>query len=124
MKVIDLNEQYKELYFLCLEDWSEEMREADNHKKIWYNKMKDRGLRVKLALDDNENVGGMIQYIPILRAAENDVKDKGAKGMVAWGMEWGVSDALFIDNKQVRTGPPPSYEKIRKAISKKVKKLL
>lgn len=37
--------------------------------------------------------------------------------------EWGMSDALFIDNRQVRTGPPPSYEKIRKKIAKRVKKL-
>jgi len=38
-------------------------------------------------------------------------------------MEWGISDALYIDDKQVRTGPPPSYEKIYKLISKKVRKL-
>jgi len=38
-------------------------------------------------------------------------------------LEWGVSDALFIDGKQVRTGPPPSYEKIKKKIVKRVKKL-
>jgi len=37
-------------------------------------------------------------------------------------MEWGIADALFIDNKQVRTGPPPSYEKIRKMIAKRVGK--
>lgn len=37
--------------------------------------------------------------------------------------EWGISDALFIGGKQIRTGPPPSYQKIRKAIEKKVKRL-
>ncbi len=36
--------------------------------------------------------------------------------------EWGISDGLFIDGKQVRTGPPPSYEKIRRRIGKRVKK--
>ena len=36
---------------------------------------------------------------------------------------WGIADALFIDDKQVRTGPPPSYEKIKKLIAKRVKKL-
>ena len=36
--------------------------------------------------------------------------------------EWGIDDALFIDDKQVRTGPLPSYEKIRKLIAKRVKK--
>jgi len=38
-------------------------------------------------------------------------------------LEWGIADALFIDGKQVRTGPPPSYEKIKKLIIKRVKKL-
>jgi hypothetical protein len=38
-------------------------------------------------------------------------------------LEWGISDALFIDGEQIRTGPPPSYEKIRKKIARKVKKL-
>jgi GNAT superfamily N-acetyltransferase len=65
MNVIDLNPQNQELYFQCLEDWSDEIKEAGNHKACWYNKHKDRGLRVKLALDDNSEVGGMIQYLPI-----------------------------------------------------------
>jgi len=37
--------------------------------------------------------------------------------------EWGISDGLFIDGKQVRTGPPPSYEKIKKRIWKRVKRV-
>ena len=260
MKVIDLTEDYKQLYFVCLEDWCEEMKEGGDHKEVWYNKMKDKGLGVKLALDDNGKVGGMIQYIPIehsfaegkdlyfinciwvhgykkgrgnfqkkgmgkalLQAAEADAKAQGANGMVAWGislpfwmkaswfkkqgytkvdkqegqvllwkpftnnailpkwikqkkkpemtpgkvtvtaflngwcpaqnivferakraasefrdkvvfreintfdrkvfLEWGIADALFIDDKQVRTGPPPSYEKVKKLIAKRVKKL-
>jgi len=262
MEIVDLTEKYNPLYFVCLEDWSEEIKEAGNHKEVWYDKMKDRGLRVKLALDDAGEVGGMIQYLPIehsfaegkdlyfihciwvhgykkgrgnfqkkgmgkslLQAAENDVKEKGVKGMAAWGiplpfwmkaswfkkhgyikvdkngflgevllwkpftedavppgwikpkkkpglipgkvtvtaflngwcpaknmvferakraasefgdrvvfrkidtfdrevfLEWGISDDLYIDDKQVRTGPPPSYEKIRKLIAKRVKKL-
>ncbi|MCE5249007.1 GNAT family N-acetyltransferase [bacterium] len=260
MEIIDLNEEYNPIYFTCLEDWSDEIREAGNHKEIWYSIMKDKGLRVKLALDDKEQVGGMIQYIPIehsfaegedlyfihciwvhghkqgrgnyqkkgmgkalLTAAENDAKDRGAKGMAAWGlslpiwmkaswfkkhgytradkigiqslmwkqftkdslpprwirekkkpetipgkvtvtaflngwcpamnmvferakraaaeagdgvvfkeintcdrtvmMEWGIADALFIDDKQVRTGPPPSYKKLKKIMEKKVNKL-
>jgi len=262
MKIIDLVDEYKQLYFVCLEDWTEEMKEAGDHKEVWYNKMKNKGLRVKLALDDRGEVGGMIQYIPIeysfvegkelyfvnciwvhgykqgrgnfqkrglgkalLQAAENDVKAMGVKGIAAWGiplpfwmkaswfkkqgytkvdkqgflgnvllwkpfisdvmppkwikqkkkpetipgkvaitaflngwcpaqnlvferakraasefgdkvmfrkidtfdretfLEWGIADALFIDNKQVRTGPPPSYEKIKKMIAKRVRKL-
>ncbi|MDH4218418.1 MAG: GNAT family N-acetyltransferase [Candidatus Aminicenantes bacterium] len=260
MEIIDLTEEYQEKYFVCLEDWSEEMKEAGNHKELWCNKMKDKGLRVKLAIDDNK-VCGMVQYVPVeysfidgkdlyfihciwvhgykkgvgnyqkkgvgkalLQAAENDVKSLAAKGIAAWGiswpfwmkaswfkkqgytkvdkdgtsvllwkpfaddaippkwikekkkpgkkadkvlvtsfingwcpaqnmvferakraasefgdkvefqrihtfdrdvfLEWGIADALFIDGKQIRTGPPPSYEKIRKKIARRVKKLV
>ncbi|NIM91169.1 MAG: hypothetical protein GTO17_09500 [Candidatus Aminicenantes bacterium] len=38
-------------------------------------------------------------------------------------LEWGIGDGLFIDGKKVRTGPPPSYEKIKKKIARRVKKL-
>ena len=262
MKIVDLAEQHRDLYYVCLEDWSDEMKEAGNHKECWYHMMKEKGLGVKLALDENGEVGGMIQYIPIehsfaegnnlyvimciwvhghkkgrgdfrkkgfgrglLQAAENDVRERGAEGIVAWGipmpfwmkaswfrkqgylkadqngffgpvllwkpfkddaipprwikqnkkpegvpgritvtgfnngwcpaqsiaferakraasefgnsvtfneiytsdrsimLEWGISDALYIDAKKVRTGPPPSYEKIKKKISKQVKRL-
>jgi len=260
MKIIDLGDEYKELYFVCLEDWSEEMKESGGHKEVWYNEMKNKDLRVKLATDDYGMVGGMIQYMPIehafaegkdlyfihciwvhgykkgrgnfrkkgmgkalLKAAEDDAKERDAKGIVAWGismpfwmkaswfkkhgykkadklgmqvlmwkpftadaippkwikekkkpdvlpgkvavtsfrhgwcpaqnialerakraakefgdkvefkeidtlnrdvfLEWGIADALFIDNKQVRTGPPPSFEKIKKKIAKRVRRL-
>lgn len=260
MKIIDLSDKQKPAYFACLEDWSDEMKEAGDHKEIWYEKYKDRNLGVKLAVDDDGEVCGMIQYLPVeesvaegkdlyfipciwvhghkkgvgnrqkrgmgkalLRAAEEDARARGAKGIAAWGLsipvwmkaswfrkrgyrkadkqgimslvwkpftedaepprwikqkkkpelvagkvtvttykngwcsaqnitferakraaaefgdrvvfrevdtsekavveEWGLSDALFIDHKQVRTGPPPAYEKIRKKIAKKVKRL-
>jgi len=260
MKIIDLPEEHQQQYFMCLEDWSDEMKEAGDHKEVWYHKMKDSGLGVKLALDDDDNVGGMIQYIPIehsivdgsdlyfiyciwvhghkkgrgnfqkkgmgtalLQAAEADARSRGAKGIAAWGvwlpfwmkaswfkkhgyrkvdregmqvllwkpftddavppkwiksrkkpetipgrttvtaflngwcpagnmtferakraaaefgdrvvfqeidtsdrdvfLEWGISDALYIDGKSVRTGPPPSYDKIKSLIAKRSKKL-
>ncbi|MDP2337421.1 MAG: hypothetical protein Q8N05_13435 [Bacteroidota bacterium] len=34
--------------------------------------------------------------------------------------EWGIQDGLFIDGKEIRTGPPPSYEKIRRRITRRV----
>jgi len=260
VQIIDLTDEYQPLYFVCLEDWSAEIKEAGNHKEVWYNKMKDKGLGAKLALDENGEVGGMIQYVPIehsfaagndlysidciwvhghkkgrgnfqkkgmgtalLQAAEADAKARGAKGMAAWGLwlpfwmkaswfkkngykkvdrqgiqvllwkpftdeatpprwikqrkkpetipgkvtvtaflngrcpaqnmvlerakraaselgdavvfrqvdtfdrevfsEWGIADALFIDDNQVRTGSPPPYEKIKKLIARRVKKL-
>ena len=260
MKIVDLTDERKDLYLVCLEDWSAEMKDAGDKKRLWYDKMQGRGLRVKLSLDDTGTVGGVIQYAPIehtfvegkdlyfiyciwvhgykrgrgnfqkqgmgkalLAAAEADAGERGAKGMVAWGvslpfwmraswfkkhgyrkvdkkgmqvllwkpftdaaippkwikekkkperihgqvtvtsfisgwcsaqnivyerakraaaefgdkvvfqeidtfdrptlLEWGNSDALFIDGKEVRTGPPPSYEKLRKLIAQRLKRL-
>jgi len=40
------------------------------------------------------------------------------------GMEWGASDALFVDGRQVRTGPPPRYEKVRNLIARRAARLL
>jgi len=258
MEIIDLTPEHEQIYCECLEDWSDEIKEAGDHKAIWYQKMKDQGLRVKLALDDSGCAGGMIQYAPIektfvqghnlyfvyciwvhgykkgrgnfqkkgfgkalLKAAEQDTRELGAKGIAAWGIswpfwmkaswfqkhgytrvdkekgrvllwkpftedanapkwlaqkkkphaepgqvtvtafmngwcpgqnlvferarraaaefgdrvvfravdtfqpevfsEWGIIDGLFIDGKKVRTGPPPSYKKIKKLIAKRVK---
>ena len=248
MQIIDLNEKYHSIYFACLEDWSDDIREAGNHKEIWFQKFKDKGLRVKHAVEDDK-VFGMIQYLPIeysmvegkelyfinciwvhghkqgvgnrqkrgigtklLQAAEEDVKSLNVKGMAAWGLalpfwmkaswfkkkgykkidkfgiavllwkpfteeavpphwikakkkpqlaegkvkvtsfingwcpaqnmicervefqeistseketliDWGISDALFVDEKEIRTGPPPSYKKIKRIISKRVNRL-
>jgi GNAT superfamily N-acetyltransferase len=260
LEIIDFTGEHEKEYFVCLEDWSEEMAEAGDHKESWYGAMKDEGLRVKLAVDEGGRVGGMIQYVPVeqsfiegtgsyfinciwvhghkqgrgdyrkkgmgkalLRAAEDDAVSLGAKGIAAWGIsmpfwmesswyrkrgyvkadkngmavllwkpfaddaepprwikrkkkpepipgkvtvtsfingwcpaqnlvyerawraaaefgdrvvfeeyntfdrdtlkEWGIVDGLYIDGKEVRTGPPPSFDKIRKKIAKRVKKL-
>lgn len=260
MQIVTLTPEHEKLYCVCLEDWSNEIREAGDHKSRWLEKMRTRGLRVKLALDDTGQVGGMIQYVPIeeafvegrdlyfilciwvhghkqgrgnfqkrgmgtalLEAAEKDARGLGAKGTAAWGMalpffmraswfkkhgyakadslgmqillwkrftddaepprwirskkrpdpvpgkvavtalvngwcpgmnmaferakraaaefgdlvefraidtsdrdnfrEWGEADAIFVDGKGIRMGPPPSYDKIQKAVAKRVKKL-
>jgi GNAT superfamily N-acetyltransferase len=260
MKITDISPETEQKYFCCLEEWSDDIREAGDHKQKWYERMKDKGVRVKFALDDNGVIGGMIQYLPVeqsvftgrdlfailciwvhgykqgigdyrrkgmgtalLEAAEADCKSMGAKGMAAWGMalpfwmkaswfkrkgykvadragisqllwkpfaedaepprfirtkktpgrdiekvnitifrngwcpvmnlvseralraagefgdsvnvteydtldrqiveEWGITDGLFIDGRKIRTGPPPSYEKIRRKVEKRVKRL-
>jgi GNAT superfamily N-acetyltransferase len=260
MRVIDLAVDQEALYCQCLEEWSDEMREAGTLKAQWYRRMKGRGLRVKVSVDEKGTVGGMIQYGPIenvpihgehlyyvyciwvhgykegrgnfqrkgmgtalLRAAEEDVKRLGASGLVVWGvsipvfmraswfrkqgythadsdgmmkllwkrfsedavaprwskqrkvpsrepgkvvvtslrngwcpgqnlvcerakraaaefkdkvvlteidtferdvaMEWGAMDALFVDARQIRTGPPPGYERIRREIEKRARRL-
>jgi len=57
MDIVDLTPEHETLYHMCLEDWSDEIREAGDHKKVWCNKMKEKGLRVKLALDDDGQAG-------------------------------------------------------------------
>ena len=37
--------------------------------------------------------------------------------------DWGICDAFYIDKKEVRIGPPPSYDKIYVLIQKRVNKL-
>lgn len=123
MKITDLNEQNKNSYFLCLMDNNAELKEVGHYKESWYNKMKDKGLCVKLAEDDDGRLGGLIQYMPVeysfadgkdlyfincifvlgskkdggnfrkkgmgralIKAAEDDIKAKGAKGIAAWGV--------------------------------------
>ena len=259
MKIVDLSPEYEAVYFKCLEDWSDEMAESGDHKACWYQKMKDKGLIVKLALDDEGKAGGMIQAIPIedsvaegenlyfipctwvhgykkgrgnfqkkgmgkalLGAVEDEVRRLGKYGLVAWGLalpfwmkaswykkqgfrtadrkgialmvwkpfhpdaqkprwikrrrkpvclagvvtvtgfingacpagnitferakraaaafgdrvrfekidtsnretflEWGLSDSIYIDNKEITNGPPLSYEKILKKIRRQLKK--
>lgn len=64
MNIVDLSPEHVSAYVCCLEDWSEEMQESGDHKAVWFEKMKERGLRVKLALEGDRAVG-MIQYLPI-----------------------------------------------------------
>jgi len=258
MKITDITSENEGLYFCCLEEWSDEMKEAGDYKQKWYEHMKDKGLRVKFALDDNNIIGGMIQYVPIehsmfegenlyvvlclwvhghkqgrgnyfhrgmgtalLNAAEEDCRQLGTNGLVTWGLvipvfmrasffrrkgytvvdkngfmrllwkpfnenaipprfmnpkklpkkgsekvnitmfrngwcpavnvaferairaslefqgeiniqeydsknreivnEWGIHEGLYIDGKEVRTGPPASFAKIRRKIAGRVK---
>ena len=65
MKIIDLDESHEKIYFCCLEDWSDEMPEAGDHKEKWYRKMKENQLIVKLAINDAGQACGMIQALPI-----------------------------------------------------------
>ncbi len=122
--VVDLTPEHEREYLVCLEDWpGSDLLEAGDHKARWYARMREQGLRVKLALDATGRVGGMIQYVPIerspavgrglefilciwvhahakgrgdlrghgmgtalLAAAEADARTRGVAGMAAWGI--------------------------------------
>jgi len=51
VKIVNLEEKHEETYFMCLEGWSSEMKEAGDHKENWYKTIKEKNydLGVKLA---------------------------------------------------------------------------
>ena len=51
MQVVDLTPEHERLYFVCLKDWSDLLKEAVDRRQAWCREMRDRGLRVKLAVD-------------------------------------------------------------------------
>lgn len=66
VRVVDLAPEHEPLYFVCLEDWAgAELAQAGDQKARWFRRMSGLGLKVKLALDADDRVGGMIHYLPI-----------------------------------------------------------
>ena len=125
MKIVDLTDEHRDLFCLCLEDWSETARESEPKRSQWLDRVAGHAPVAKLALTDDGTVGGMIQYLPIeqsfavgedlfmilciwvhgypegrgnlqnrglgralLKAAEEDARGRGAKGMAAWGVSF------------------------------------
>lgn len=123
-RVVELTPEHEAAYLVCLEDWpGSEMEGAGDHKARWLSRMRDQGLRVKLALDEGGRPAGMIQSVPIerssfvgegleailciwvhghaqgrgnhqgrgmgtalLEAAEADARARGVAGLAAWGL--------------------------------------
>ena len=63
-EIVDVNSENSGQYCVCFEEWSDEMKEAGPHKSCWYEKMKERGLGVKMVKDEDGSLCGMIQYVP------------------------------------------------------------
>lgn len=104
MEIVDLTDKYQENYFVCLEDWSDEIKEAGNHKEMWYNQMKDKGLRVKLAIDDDK-VCGMIQYSPAEHSFVEGSKAltlKKINNLRSYPIEAGVIKASLVGCQECR----------------------
>ena len=47
MEIIDLTEEHKDLFCLCLEDWSDEAAEAGPRRRAWLDRMEPLGLRAQ-----------------------------------------------------------------------------
>lgn len=35
--------------------------------------------------------------------------------------EWGIVDAIYVGKKEIRTGPPPTYERLKRLVGRKVR---
>ena len=69
MEMVDLAEDREDLYMCCLKPYDEEFSGGVPLKRQWFARARERGLRVKLAIDDDGEVAGMIQYIPVEHSA-------------------------------------------------------
>jgi GNAT superfamily N-acetyltransferase len=69
MDIIDLADEHLPTFLACLKQWCDEQQSGGDHKADWWRRMKERGLRVKLAKDDDGAIAGMIQYLPIEHAS-------------------------------------------------------
>ena len=122
-EIVDVDESSKSSYCMCFDDWSDDIKDAGDNKECWYEKMKDRGLGVKLVKDTDGTLCGHVQYVPaeyapmtgtgyyfiycvwvhghkqgigdrrgagmgtaLLKAAEEDIRSRGAAGVAAWGI--------------------------------------
>ena len=65
MQIVDLDDKTMPVFCQCLEEWSDDVREAGDRRCRFVERFTPRGLRAKLALDGTGTVGGMIQYLPI-----------------------------------------------------------
>ena len=71
MRIVDVDSSTRPLFCQCLEDWSDDVKEAGDRRARWVERFTPRGLRAKLALDDAGTPGGMIQYLPIEESTVN-----------------------------------------------------
>ncbi|NOQ53836.1 MAG: hypothetical protein GQ558_04430 [Thermoplasmata archaeon] len=130
VEIVDLGPEHEDVYLSCLKPEDAVFAEGVPMKRDWYRRSRDGGVRVKLAIDDDGAVAGMVQYVPrplapfvvgdddiwvihciwvhvyesgignrggrgmgpaLLRAAEEDMRQRGARGVAAWGLtipEW------------------------------------
>lgn len=62
MEIVDLAPEHEEVFLCCLKPESRTFAEGVPAKREWLECNRERGLGVKLAIDDDGVVAGMIQY--------------------------------------------------------------
>ncbi len=65
MKILEIDENTKDTFFRCMHNEKPQNPEITRIRQEWYAKMKPKGLRAKVILDENEAVVGLCQYLPI-----------------------------------------------------------
>ena len=65
MQIRDLTEADLPAYFCCFEEWEKRLEPGKSFKQKWYEQAQGKGLRVKIAIDDDGTPCGMIQYLPV-----------------------------------------------------------
>jgi hypothetical protein len=60
VRIVDLAPEHERAYLACLEEYSDDVKEAGDRKGRWLARMKGAGLRVKLAFSDDGAHVGMI----------------------------------------------------------------
>lgn len=65
MQIRDLTDADFQRYQCCLEEYEPLLDPGKPYKAEWYNDLKNKGLRIKLAVDDDAEIAGFIHYAPI-----------------------------------------------------------
>ena len=65
MKLVDVTRKTENVFFRCLHLEVPEDVEVTTMRRQWYEKNRNKGLRARLLILDNGQVGGLCQYIPI-----------------------------------------------------------
>ncbi len=65
MKIVEIDKTTEGTFFRCLHDEKPDDPRVTGLRRDWYEKTKPKGLRAKVLIDDNGDVVGLCQYLPI-----------------------------------------------------------
>ncbi len=65
MRLVDVTEKTENAFFRCLHLEIPEDREVTAVRRRWYERHKDKGLRAKVLMLEDDQIAGLCQYLPI-----------------------------------------------------------